>query len=47
MAEYTISLSDYEISWIEQAKNREAMGYSIDDGTLITIGSILIDKLRI
>jgi hypothetical protein len=44
---FTLSLSSYEIDWIEQAKAREDRGLPLDEGTLATLGNILMEKINI
>jgi hypothetical protein len=44
---YKILLSNYEADWVEQAKDRESRGQTIDEGTLQTLGQLLLDNLEI
>jgi len=38
-----LKVQGYELDWIEQAKMKQERGSVIDDGTLLTLGQILID----
>jgi hypothetical protein len=44
---FKIPLSAYEIQWIEQAKDREDRGQTLDDGVLITLGNLLLSNLEL
>jgi len=43
---YQINVKNYESEWIEQARSRLERGLPVDDGTLATIGQILLDGIE-
>ena len=45
--ELTIYVSSYEREWIENAILRQERGQIVDDGTLATLGQLLIDSVEI
>jgi hypothetical protein len=40
-----IELNSYQIEWLESAVNRQRNGYQVDDGTLATLGQLLVDSV--
>ena len=44
---YKLEISSYEADWIEQAKEREDKGQRLDEGTLCTLGQLLLDNIEI
>ena len=47
MEEITVKLSSYELEWLENAIDRDTRGQPIDQGTLATLGNILITGAQI
>lgn len=43
---YKIIIDSYTAEWIEQARQRLDRGLPVDDGTLITIATLLMDGIQ-
>lgn len=41
-----VSISAYQMEWVEQAKLRSDRGLPLDNGTLATLGEIFLDGLE-
>lgn len=47
MEEITVRLSSYELEWLESAIDRDSRGQVVDQGTLATLGNILISGAQL
>ena len=43
MVEIKVKMSNYEAEWLEQAVERSERGAHVDEGTLRTLGEILLN----